>query len=317
MDEHPGKVIDGTARARHWRRSQPGSTEESHVASEHSEAPKSIASSLLVPPALLDGESAPQRGEEHANGDAPAGSLSANGIDGDVPDRNIFLAEDAAVAASPRRRSARISKVGAGLVRAMAAARRTISDVHVRRPEFSVSVRPRVAKVLGLAGACALAAILIVALPTTSTPQSRSIGHASAAIEFGRLKETLLSSTEGAFGAALANARPDSSVTRTSTRPSVPRVHDARRESTRGARALAARGVESLSAATANKASSRVASDSSSSTPSAPVNDSLAQQSPTQHIAQQQQVHYQPPSQPAGPTGLGSQVGGSCNPKCS
>lgn len=41
------------------------------------------------------------------------------------------------------------------------------------------------------------------------------------------------------------------------------------------------------------------------------------QQAPVQQTSTQQPVHYQPPAQPAGPVGLGSQVGGNCNPKCS
>jgi hypothetical protein len=41
------------------------------------------------------------------------------------------------------------------------------------------------------------------------------------------------------------------------------------------------------------------------------------QQAPTQQTSTEQPVHYQPPAQPAGPAGLGSQVGGNCDPKCS
>jgi len=40
-------------------------------------------------------------------------------------------------------------------------------------------------------------------------------------------------------------------------------------------------------------------------------------QAPVQQTSTEQPVHYQPPAQPAGPAGLGSQVGGNCNPKCS
>ena len=49
-----------------------------------------------------------------------------------------------------------------------------------------------------------------------------------------------------------------------------------------------------------------------------PAQTTPVQQSPVQQTSSSQQpVHYQPPAQPAGPTGLGSQVGGNCNPKCS
>ena len=42
-----------------------------------------------------------------------------------------------------------------------------------------------------------------------------------------------------------------------------------------------------------------------------------AETTPVQQTSTQQPVHYQPTAQPAGPAGLGSQVGGNCNPKCS
>ena len=48
-----------------------------------------------------------------------------------------------------------------------------------------------------------------------------------------------------------------------------------------------------------------------------PAQSTPSQQTPVQQTSTQQPVHYQPPAQPAGPTGLGSQVGGNCNPKCS
>ena len=40
-------------------------------------------------------------------------------------------------------------------------------------------------------------------------------------------------------------------------------------------------------------------------------------QTPVQETSTPEPVHYQPPTQSAGPGGLGSQVGGNCNPKCS
>ena len=43
MSEQHGKVIDGTARASHWRRSSPSSTPDADASSGHSEAPKNIA----------------------------------------------------------------------------------------------------------------------------------------------------------------------------------------------------------------------------------------------------------------------------------
>jgi hypothetical protein len=48
-----------------------------------------------------------------------------------------------------------------------------------------------------------------------------------------------------------------------------------------------------------------------------PAQATSEQQAPVQQTSTQQPVHYQPPAEPAGPAGLGSQVGGNCNPKCS
>src|SRR5689334_1002256 len=70
MDDQNGHVIDGTARARQWRRSR----SEAHAGDEaeggpRSDAPKSIAGSLLVPAGMLARTSAVQ---EPANTNAPA-----------------------------------------------------------------------------------------------------------------------------------------------------------------------------------------------------------------------------------------------------
>ncbi len=51
--------------------------------------------------------------------------------------------------------------------------------------------------------------------------------------------------------------------------------------------------------------------------PETPAETTPVQQAPVQQSGTQQPVHYQPTAQPAGPAGLGSQVGGNCNPKCS
>src|ERR1700733_238126 len=49
MDDQQGNLIDGTARARQWRRSRARSSAATDGVEQHSDAPKSIASSLLVP----------------------------------------------------------------------------------------------------------------------------------------------------------------------------------------------------------------------------------------------------------------------------
>ena len=55
MDDQSGKVIDGTARARHWRRSRTETRAEDRETEVRSDAPKGFAASLLVPADMLDG----------------------------------------------------------------------------------------------------------------------------------------------------------------------------------------------------------------------------------------------------------------------
>ena len=53
MDDQQGNVIDGTARARQWRLARSPARAESDGAEARSDAPKSIAGSLLVPADML------------------------------------------------------------------------------------------------------------------------------------------------------------------------------------------------------------------------------------------------------------------------
>src|SRR5581483_72444 len=147
MDEESGKVIDGTARARHWRRSQPKSTAQADSAENHFEAPKSIAASLLVPPAMLDGEQPPPLAYEPANGNGGGSSPPLDRTSPAAGHRNLFLSPDAAVPAPPSRRSTRVSTAGLRLVHRASAARRRISDIRLPRPQFSLP-RTRTAAVL-------------------------------------------------------------------------------------------------------------------------------------------------------------------------
>ena len=55
MDDQSGKVIDGTARARHWRRSRTETRADDRETEVRSDAPKGFAASLLVPADMLDG----------------------------------------------------------------------------------------------------------------------------------------------------------------------------------------------------------------------------------------------------------------------
>ena len=104
MDDQPGKVIDGTARARHWRRSHTEARADDGDSDVRSDAPKGFASSLLVPADMLAGAVAV---EESATATAGSRRDAETGEDGNdhpggvsveaTENRNPFLAPDAAL----------------------------------------------------------------------------------------------------------------------------------------------------------------------------------------------------------------------------
>lgn len=240
-----------------------------------------------------------------------------DGTSADAGHRNIFLSSDAAVPAPPTRRSIRIPAVALRLARRANAARRRIADVRLLRPEFSLP-RARTAGVLGLVAACAVAvAALALAWQPSSSPRSRSVHQADAVFGLDRLKERLLLSAESASAVVSTKTQPHT-VTRTAGRHSVTRVRHVRRRATRIASVPAVSKAKSASEPThTTSGAAAVTSSASRLSSTSAVSETPTQQTPTQQTHQQQQVHYQPPSQPAGPAGLGSQVGGDCNPKCS
>jgi hypothetical protein len=116
MDEKHGNVIDGTARSRQWRRSKP--TDDTN-GGPHSEAPKRIATSLLIPADMHDGVPMPAL----ADPALPADGVSARAVGAeptttdDTPSvathENLFLSAGAEVVITPSRRAGRI-RVAAG-----------------------------------------------------------------------------------------------------------------------------------------------------------------------------------------------------------
>jgi hypothetical protein len=101
-------------------------------------------------------------------------------------------------------------------------------------------------------------------------------------------------------------------------RPEIARVHGRQRNHTRAAR-ISRNPAHStpVSHAATSGGTASAGSGSGTATAEAPAQTTPSQQTPVQHTSTQQPVHYQPPAQAAGPVGLGSQVGGNCNPKCS
>jgi hypothetical protein len=79
MDDQHGNVIDGTERARQWRRSRPKSRATDDPTETRADAPKSIAGSLLVPAEML---SSAVSVAEQVNGEGH-GSRTSQGSDPD------------------------------------------------------------------------------------------------------------------------------------------------------------------------------------------------------------------------------------------
>ena len=113
MDDQSGKVIDGTARARHWRRSQTETRADDRDTEVRSDAPKGFAASLLVPADMLDGVPADIADLSTAatvsaqDGTSEEDGRGAEGASAEAPEhRNPFLMPEAeaAVMRAPAKR---------------------------------------------------------------------------------------------------------------------------------------------------------------------------------------------------------------------
>ena len=217
MDDHSGKVIDGTARARHWRRSQTETRAEDRETEVRYDAPKSFAASLLVPADMLDavpGDDAELstaepvsarhgRSENHGQG--------AVGASIDAPEhRNPFLMPEAeaAVVASAKRGFSGFH-THAVIARLIAWSDWLVRSVAGRH-------RARRSRLLAVVAASACAAIVTgFALNAGTHPGStptQSIPGTAAIASLNRLRGTSLHIT-------LRRAQ------RSRTRPSKPRSH--------------------------------------------------------------------------------------------
>lgn len=170
MDDQHGHVIDGTARARHWRGSKPKTGSAPDAAEARSDAPKSFAGSLLVPADMLPPASAP---DQHVNGggqvpeapvaapgDVAEGDREPVGNDGH---QNPFLVPEAAYvhgAARPSRWQAVTAPIrrslgsiaehlkSSGLARTRATARQRSTSVPLGRVFALIALAAAIAIVL-------------------------------------------------------------------------------------------------------------------------------------------------------------------------
>jgi hypothetical protein len=130
MDDQQENVIDGTARARQWRLASSKTRGATDGAEARSDAPKSIAGSLLVPADML---SAPFPGDGHVNRNEqsrateapprPGAVTAGKASDDDTPHQNPFLVPEAAGDTSAGRdtRPARRQLIVAPLTRSVGA----------------------------------------------------------------------------------------------------------------------------------------------------------------------------------------------------
>lgn len=105
MQDDRGNLIDGSTRARErarpWLGARPKPQSEEESAESRSEAPKSIAASLLVPADMVSGAAPPARaGDSRSDaGEVPPQIAPERGEDPQDDHGNLFLAPDAAVTA--------------------------------------------------------------------------------------------------------------------------------------------------------------------------------------------------------------------------
>lgn len=165
MDDQQGNVIDGTARARQWRGSQSKPARaEGEGAAARSDAPKSIAGSLLVPadmlPAALSVQGQGDGDAESRGTERPprSGPLSR---DTDLSDDNLhenpFLAPEAAGPVSAGRRARPAHRRIAALLT------RSVGVLNARRA-LSRAPRGLVARHRHRMGALRLTGLVVVVL---------------------------------------------------------------------------------------------------------------------------------------------------------
>jgi hypothetical protein len=218
MDEEPGKVIDGTARARQWRSSRSRPSPEPDRDEARSNAPKSLAASLLVPAEMLDGALAPGEASSSGGGDeAPVAdggtSAATDALGGD--EGNLFLSPDAAIDQPSRRPNAITGLLH--LLGVEVARLRAVLRLPARR-NFSPPRPRRVAVGLGAVALVALVVWLVAQSQTHSPATTHASGGLTASVELGGLNQTLLPSIARALAAAEAAGQPRSTHARSARR---------------------------------------------------------------------------------------------------
>ena len=323
MDDLQGNVIDGTARARQWRLARSRARAESDGGEARSDAPKSIAGSLLVPADMLSIGVPGNHAGGGAESDATAVPTSPNVAVTQVPQngtahQNPFLVPDAGRleedASGPARR--RLRPIATLLTRTLGLGlRRRDRHPHERFTRQSAREHRRhlwwaTGMIAGVAllGVGALVVIEIAA--GTGHPAAkarpagvvaRASGQGAASSSAARLKVATVTRRERQASqraaAHRAAVRPRQARHETRRHPSSSPRHRAAARST-GASPL---GVEASAAITGSSDRSTAPSaETARVVTTAPVSAATTS-APL----------------PPGPSGPGGTVGSNCNPKCS
>ena len=217
IDEEQGNVIDGTARTRQWRRLRQKPPREPDASELRSDAPKSIAASLLVPAEMLDVPPATPPGPPLSRNGQP-GTATSVAERGSAPDtgatfdsvshRNLFLSPDAAVVGSPSQPSRHKPTAALRFIKGALARLRGVSEIQAWRPRLTLPRARYLAAALSLVAVVALAAELVAHSHTTSTRLAHgSVGTESVA-GLDRLRATVLSALTRAVAIEHAAGRP-------------------------------------------------------------------------------------------------------------
>jgi hypothetical protein len=198
MDDQQGEVIDGTARASQWRRSRSKAARPSDErAQDRSDAPKSIAASLLVPadmlPAPLPSDRQLNRDEQSRASERspdPEPVTPERASSEDTRHQNPFLVAEAAGAATAgqgagpahRRLTAALLTRSADVMQArrkLSRAPRGPAGVHRRRLD-AVRLAGPVVVVLAVGAVALTAVILTQSQPTHPSPVQAGPSDGSA-----------------------------------------------------------------------------------------------------------------------------------------
>ena len=246
--------------------------------------------------------------------------LRANPASSDPSDSPLSARRPRGTPASRPQRETGLARVGVANVRRLAA-------VLLARVAREIRKRPRA---MGIAAALLVAVAAVSALEQPANPHRNAArpGSARGASELGGV--FLSDVTRGL--AALSRSEFNASIGTVAQAHSGSREHrpsrTGRARASRSGHAMAARISASSGRSTSVSHAAATSQSVSQRTPNAgrdsattaaagtPAQTTSERQAPVQQTSAQQPVHYQPAAQPAGPAGLGSQVGGNCNPKC-